>query len=172
HPELRWKNRIHEVIDPALIARGVRLVWTDISIHHTGYQDPVVRARKNERDLRLLLMDLADGTDKPSTFLYIGKHYLAMGRATDAVSMLQQGLERSKPSDQSLPAFYRVIVECHRSLRHWKEALSACAAGRAHHPLDAGLCWQEGQIREETGDDTRAERCYLQLLQELDRDEL
>src|SRR5262249_29185865 len=78
HPEMRWQNRIHEDILPAVRAVGASVVWTDIAIHHTGYQDPAVRARKNKRDLRLLLMDYADDPDKPDTLLNLGKIYLAM----------------------------------------------------------------------------------------------
>jgi glycosyltransferase involved in cell wall biosynthesis len=172
HPELRWQNRIHEDIMPALRAQGVNVVYTDIAILHTGYLDPVARARKNERDLRLLLMDYADGTAKPSTFLNIAKIYMATGRGADALPMLQGILERSNPSDRTVRGLYRLIVECHRSLGQRKEALAACVAGRALYPLDAGLRWQEGQIREEAGDAAGAESCYLQLLQDLEPDDL
>jgi tetratricopeptide (TPR) repeat protein len=172
HPELRWQNRIHEDLMPALRAQGVRVVRTEIEILHTGYQDPAVRARKNERDLRLLLMDFADGAETPSTFLNIARIYLATGRAAEALPILQRGVDRSDPSERPVRGLYRLIVECHRSLGQRKEALAACAAGRAHYPLDAGLRLQEGQAREEAGDDAGAEHCYLQLLQNPQPDDL
>src|SRR5579883_2836535 len=53
HPQVRWQNRICEDIMPDLHALGFRVEWTDITIEHIGYQDPVVRARKWERNLRL-----------------------------------------------------------------------------------------------------------------------
>jgi tetratricopeptide (TPR) repeat protein len=171
-PEMRWQNRIHEDIMASLQAQGVSVVRTDIAIHHTGYLDPVARGLKNERDVRLLLMDYAEGADKPSTLLNIGKLYLAMGRPADALAMLQRGLEISNPSHRPVRGFYRLIVECYRGLGQKKEALTACAAGRAHYPLDAGLRWQEGQVREEAGDADGAESCYLQLLQDLEPDDL
>jgi glycosyltransferase involved in cell wall biosynthesis len=172
HPKVRWQNRIHEDLTPALRAQRASVVRTDIAILHTGYQDPVVRALKNERDLRLLLMEYADGSNKPFTLLSIGKLYLALGRAAAALPMLQRGLERSNPADRYERAFYRLIVECHRGLGQRKAALAACGAGRAYYPLDAGLCWQGGQLCEEAGDAAGAERCYLQLLQDLEPDDL
>jgi tetratricopeptide (TPR) repeat protein len=117
-------------------------------------------------------MDFADRTDKASTVLNIARIYMAMGRAADALPILQRGLEGSDPSDRQVRGLHRLIVECHRSLGQGKEALTACATGRAHYPLDAGLRWQEGQIREEAGDGAGAERCYLQLLQYLEHDDL
>lgn len=171
-PKIRWQNRIHEDILPALRALRAGVVWTDIVLHHTGYQDPAARALKNERDLRLLLMDYADGVDAPVRLLYIGKLCLALGRAAEALRMLQLGLNGTSPADRTARAFYRLIVECHRALGQTRKARAACDAGRAHHPLDAGLRWQEAQLREESGDTAGAERCYLQLLQDLKSDEL
>src|SRR5262245_3700385 len=172
HPEIRWRNRIHEDIMPARRARGASVVWTDIAFHHTGYQDPVVRARRNERDLRLLLMDYARGANRPYTLCHVGRIYLDMGRAADALPMLQRGLKRSDLPDQIARGFYRLLVDCHLALGKSKQALTTCGAGRAHYPLDAGLLWLEAQLREEAGDAAGAENCYLQLLQDLQPDDL
>src|SRR5262245_17508760 len=53
-PDVRWKYRVHEQILPAVRATGGTVRWSDVVIHHTGYQDPALRGRKLERDLRLL----------------------------------------------------------------------------------------------------------------------
>jgi glycosyltransferase involved in cell wall biosynthesis len=172
YPNIRWQNRIHEDILPALRARRTSLVWTEIAINHIGYQDPVSRARKNERDLRLLLMDYADGVNAPIRLLYIGKLYLALGRAAEALPMLRQGLKRMNPADRTVRAFYRLMVECHKALGQTGKARAACDAGRAQFPLDAGLRLQDGQLCEEAGDAAGAERIYSQLLHEAKPDEL
>jgi glycosyltransferase involved in cell wall biosynthesis len=172
HPEVRWQNRIHEDIMPALRALGASVVSTDIAVHHVGYQNPAVRARKLKRNLRLLLMDYADDADKLSTLFHLGRTYLAMGRAADALPMLRRAVERSDPDDRTVRALYRLIVECHRLLGQAKEALAACSAARMCYPLDAGLRSQEGELREETGDAAGAESCYLQLLREPEADDV
>jgi glycosyltransferase involved in cell wall biosynthesis len=162
HPEIRWQNRIHEDILPALRVRRASVVWTDIAIHDTGYQDPVARARKNERDLRLLLMDYEEDPDKPSITLC--RIYLSMGRAADALPLLQRGIQRRRLGDRLRRGFYRLTVRCHRVLGQTKEALAVCGEARACYPRDVALHVLEGELREETGDIAGAEACYLQLL--------
>jgi hypothetical protein len=172
HPDIRWQNRIHEDILPALRARRASVVWTDIVIHHTGYQDPVVRARKNERDLRLLLLDKAEEADRPDTLLHLCRIYLAMDRAAQALPLLQSGLQRLKLGVRLRRQFYRLIVQCHRLLGQTKEARVVCDEARACHPRDVALCALEAELREEAGDIAGAEACYSQLLSKAEKDDL
>jgi glycosyltransferase involved in cell wall biosynthesis len=172
HPEIRWQNRIHEDILPALRARRASVVWTDIAIHHTGFQDLVVRARKNERDLRLLLMDYAEDPDKPRTVFALSRIYLAMGLADQALTVLQRGLRMPKLAPLLRRGFYRLIVQCHRLLGQTKEALAVCSVARASHPRDVALRVLEGELREDAGDTAGAEACYLQLLRNSEQDDL
>jgi glycosyltransferase involved in cell wall biosynthesis len=172
HPKIRWQNRIHEDITPALRVRRARVVWTDIAIYHAGYQDPIARARKNERDLRLLLMDYEEDPDKPSTIINLCGIYLTMGRAADALPLLQRGLLIPKSGDRLRRGFYRLIVRCHRLLCQSKEALAICGAARVRYPRDVALRVLEGELRAETGDISGAETCYMQLLQESEPDDL
>jgi len=172
HPEMRWQNRIHEDISPALRARGARVMPTDIRIHHTGYQNQIVRDRKNERDLRLLLMDYADDANNPRTLLNLGRIHLAMGRPADALPVLRRALQHSDPGAPIVRAFCRLIVYCHRLLGQADEALVICRDHRARHPLDAGLWVQEGELREEEGDAAGAESCYLQFLRQSGPDDV
>jgi tetratricopeptide (TPR) repeat protein len=165
-PEMRWQNRVYEDITPALRAVGASVEWTDIVIHHAGHQDPVVRARKYERNLRLLQMDYADDPDNPSTLFFLGRMYLALGRPAEALPLLQRGAGRLAAGDPMGSGMYRLAVECHRCLGQTQMALDLCGAARARYPLDAGLCSQEAQLREELGDLAGAESCYLQLLRE------
>jgi len=45
HPQLRYSYRVHEQILPGVKQLGSDIRWTDIVIHHVGYQDPALRAR-------------------------------------------------------------------------------------------------------------------------------
>lgn len=166
HPGMRWQNRICEDITPALRAVGANVEWTDITIDHIGYQDPVVRARKYERNLRLLQMDYAEDAGNPFTLFSLGRMYLVLERPTDALPLLQRGLEQLNAGDPLGCGLFRLIVECHRLLGQMPAALAACCAARASYPLDAGLCSQEAQLREGLGDLAGAESCYLRLLRE------
>jgi tetratricopeptide (TPR) repeat protein len=138
--------------------------WTDIVVHHVGYQDPGVRARKFERNLRLLQMDYADNPDNPATLLFIGRTYVVLGRPAEALPILHRAAKRLAAGDPHGRALYRLVVECHRLLGQTQTALDVCIASRANYPLDAGLRAQEAQLRNELDDLAGAESCYLHLL--------
>jgi tetratricopeptide (TPR) repeat protein len=169
-PQMRWKNRIHEEIDSAVRASGHRVVWTEIAIQHLGYQDLAERARKNERDLRLLLMDHAQNPDDPSALFYLGRMYFCMERPAEALPLLRRSLEHSWAHAGSPRHLYLLLVECHRRLGQVKEGLALCSAARARFPRDVGLRSLEGQLRDVSGDAAGAESCYLDLLRERNLD--
>jgi len=60
HPAVGWEYRVHEQLLPSLRRGGFDVRFTDITLEHTGYQDPALRRRKLERNLRLLHLDQAD----------------------------------------------------------------------------------------------------------------
>ena len=63
HPDMRWQFRVHEQILPVVRRQGGVVRWTDIVIHHAGYQDPVLRRRKLEREKSSLRVQLEAGPD-------------------------------------------------------------------------------------------------------------
>ena len=56
----------------------------DVVVTHTGYTDPALRARKLQRDLRLLRLDLADDLDEPFTNFNMGSVLQELGRHEEA----------------------------------------------------------------------------------------
>jgi glycosyltransferase involved in cell wall biosynthesis len=71
-PEIRWKYRVHEQILPSLRALGTNVLWSDVVIHHQGYQDKDLRRRKLDRDSRLLTKENSDCPDDPFTLFNLG----------------------------------------------------------------------------------------------------
>src|SRR5262249_36598088 len=67
HPQLRWKYRVHEQILASLRRIGGSVRWSDVVIHHIGYRDSELRARKLVRDYRLLLLEDQESPDDPFT---------------------------------------------------------------------------------------------------------
>jgi glycosyltransferase involved in cell wall biosynthesis/tetratricopeptide (TPR) repeat protein len=164
HPNIRWEHRIHEQILPAIRRAGGTVQFTDIVINHAGYQDRVVRQRKRERDLRLLLLEYAEQPDHPFTLFNLGSSYLDLSRPAEALPYLERSLERSEPADSIVRKLYYLIVQCHRQLRQPEEALAVCQKGRSHYPEDAELLNQEAQLKSQQGDLAGAEASFLQLL--------
>jgi tetratricopeptide (TPR) repeat protein len=163
-PDVRWSYRVHEQVLPALRAAGVPLRWTDIFVEHDGYVDPALRAKKTERNLRLLHLDDKDRPDDPFTLFNLGWAYLGLGRAPEAVPLLRRSLARSRPGDSIVRKLYVLLAQAHRVLGQRADALAACRAGRARHPDDAELLFAEAMLLREVGDRAGAEARLRQLV--------
>jgi tetratricopeptide (TPR) repeat protein len=133
-------------------------------IEHVGYTDPALRAKKQERDLRLLELDRQANPDDPFTLFNVGWAYEDLGRAAEALPILRRSLEGSHPGDSIVRKLYTLIVECHRKLRQPAEALAACREGRRLYPEDAQLLFLESVLLNEQGDIAGAEACLLRLV--------
>jgi hypothetical protein len=70
--DIRWTYRVHEQILPALKHAGVPVRWSDVTVRHTGYADPALRARKLDRDTRILCEELNDRPDDPFVLSNLG----------------------------------------------------------------------------------------------------
>jgi tetratricopeptide (TPR) repeat protein len=164
HPKVRWRYRVHEQILGAVKAAGGHIRWADVVIHHTGYQDPALRARKLARDLRLLQLEHAEQPDDPFTLFNLGQVHHELGRPAEALPFLRQSLAGSHPQDSIVRKLYSLIASCHIRLGERAEALAACAEGRRAHPADGELLFLEALLREQDGDLDGATACLLAVL--------
>ena len=70
--DVRWTYRVHEQILPALRKANVPVRWTDLTVRHTGYVDTALRARKLERDIKILKHELEDRPNDPFVLFNLG----------------------------------------------------------------------------------------------------
>jgi GT2 family glycosyltransferase/predicted Zn-dependent protease len=164
HPQIRWQYRVHEQILPSVRQTGGAVRWADAVVHHAGYQDPALRGRKLQRDLRLLQLEDAEHPDDPFTLFNLGSVFQELGRHGEALPLLRRSLEKSHPQDSIVRKLYALIVQCHRNLGSPAEALVACRQGLAVCPDDTELLFVEGVLRRELGDLPGAEAALLKLL--------
>ena len=164
HPEVRWEYRVHEQILPALRRLGGDVRFADVAVQHTGYQDPALRGRKLERDLRLLHLEDADKPDDPFTLFNLGSVYQELGKLAEALPLLQRSLERSAPRDSIVRKLYALIAQCQRHTGDRTAALATIEVGRQHYPDDTELLFQESLLRRDLGDGPGAEACLIRLL--------
>jgi glycosyltransferase involved in cell wall biosynthesis len=150
-PDHRWQYRVHEQILPALLRSGADIRFTDIVITHTGYEDPALRRRKLERNLRLLHLDHAVYPDEPFILFNLGWSYLDLGRPAEALPFLRRSAERCTPGVSIVRKLYALLAQCHRRLGQPAEALTACWAGLARCPGDPELLFVEEAVREQQG---------------------
>ena len=71
--DVRWTYRVHEQILPALRRAKVPVQWTDVTVRHTGYVDRALRARKLDRDIKILRVELNDRPDDPFILFNLGR---------------------------------------------------------------------------------------------------
>jgi glycosyltransferase involved in cell wall biosynthesis len=163
-PALRWEYRVHEQILPSLRRAQADVRWSNVVIHHTGYQDTALRQRKLERDGRLLRLEIAEKPDDPFILFNLGSIAQERGRLSEAVSFLRRSLERSHPRDSIVRKLYALLAQCHRRLGQEELALAACQKGREFYPDDVELLFQEGVLLHERNDRSGAKACWSRLL--------
>jgi tetratricopeptide (TPR) repeat protein len=165
HPQIRWQGRIHEQILPAVERLGGAQWSANAAIHHFGYQDPVQRRRKLERDLRLLQIENAEHPDDPLTLFHLGWTWNLLGNPHQALPILGRFLQVAPPSMAVVRKGYILVVRCLRDLGDRDQALTFAQAGLSVFPGDDELCFHQGQILKERGDFAAAEACLRQLLE-------
>jgi glycosyltransferase involved in cell wall biosynthesis/Tfp pilus assembly protein PilF len=163
-PDVRWSYRVHEQILPAVRKVGGEVRWADVVIRHTGYQDPPLRKRKLERDLRLLKLEDAERPDDPFTLFNFGQVAQELGKHAEAIPLLRRSLQRSHPKDSIVRKLYALIAGCHRQLGQKEAALAACREGKVHYPDDAELLFIESILLREKGELAGAEACLRRTL--------
>jgi GT2 family glycosyltransferase len=120
-PNIRWHYRVHEQILPSIRRDGGSVCFTPVVIRHVGYQDPALRRRKLERDLRLLELDHQDEPGEPFTLFNLGCVYQELGKSAEALAYLRESLKRSQATDSIVRKLYALIAACHRQLGQHEE---------------------------------------------------
>jgi tetratricopeptide (TPR) repeat protein len=164
HPAIRWEHRVHEQILRTIRRLGASVRWSDVVIHHLGYQNPALRRRKLERDLRLLALENEENPDHPFVLFNLGSIHHELGRLTEALPLLQRSLELSAPTDSIVRKLYALIAQCQRQMGRANEAVRTCLQGRRYFPNDLEILFRESVARQELGDLAGSEQCLLQIL--------
>lgn len=100
HPQARFSGRVHEQIEPALIALGYKIIEDNIEIIHLGYdRSDEILMKKAERNLKLLLEDYKENPSGYNAF-QIGQSHIFLHDFNTAVKYFEialqdKGLEKS-----------------------------------------------------------------------------
>jgi tetratricopeptide (TPR) repeat protein len=138
-PDVRWKYRVHEQIAPALVGKGFPLRETDIVIHHTGYRSPEVVRQKRERNLRLLLLDIAEHPNDTSVLVHLGMTYNLLARYAEAVPLLLRSLSPLGPHNPEARFVLRWLAGSLRGIGRPDLAQKHCLQGLRWFPDDVYL---------------------------------
>ena len=126
-PAHRYRGRVHETIDAAILASGGRLRKTEIRIDHDFSSDVDTRRRKNHWYIGILKEEIAadPGDDTRLDFLAAEYHQLEM---FDEAAEVAERIVRARPTDPSAhlnAGIYRLIFrpDLARARAHFLEAL-------------------------------------------------
>lgn len=163
-PQIRWEHRVHEQVLPAIQRLGGQIRWTDVVIDHLGYQDPALCARKHQRNLRLLELEIQEMPDRPFTLFNMGWTLLETGRTAEAIPYLERSLSRCDPRDSIARKLHVLLAKAHIRAGDQRQALECCRRGRETYPDDPELCYHAGLLHFGLGDYRNAAHCLETLL--------
>jgi len=164
-PELRFEYRVHEQILPAIRRLGGEVAWSDVVIHHHGYQEAAARRRKLERDRRILGEELRQHPDDPFCLFNLGCIEQELGHHGQAIAALRRSIELSDPHDSQVRKAWAMVMQMERERGQPQAARAAYDEARAHYPTDPELLFQAGLLYRALGDHQQAERSLLGALQ-------
>ena len=163
--DVRWTYRVHEQIMPALRRAGIPVRWTDLVVRHTGYSDVALRARKLERDNRILRGELDDRPDEPFILFNLGAIAVERKDWRGALGFLRRSLKSSAPSDSITRKLFALIARAHQMLGDTGAALRVCAEGLSLDPEDAELWFRKAVVHRHRGESGEAEQCWRRILE-------
>jgi tetratricopeptide (TPR) repeat protein len=164
-PDIRFEGRIHEQVLPAIRRAGGDVAWTDLFVTHSGSDHSREgQARKVERDLRLLHLDLAERPKHPFVLFNMGMTYADIGRCAEAAGYLRESINVAGEGDSHLRKAYALLVGCEDRQGRWDAAWVACSEGLARFPIDTELRFRKGLLLHARGRLAEAVTTYEDLL--------
>jgi glycosyltransferase involved in cell wall biosynthesis len=162
--DARWTYRVHEQILPALRQAKVPVRWTNLTVRHTGYADPALRARKLERDIRLLGLDLEDRPDDPFVLFNLGAVAVERKEWPKALEFLERSLRGSASTDSIVRKLFALIARAHQMMVDSQRALQTCAKGLKLDREDAELWFRKAVLHRLRGESSDAEQSWRRIL--------
>jgi len=86
----RYRGRVHETIDGAILAAGGRLVRSEIQIDHDFASDPAARRQRNLWYIEILKEEIAADPNDTGRLDFLAAEYHQLGRFEDAAQVAEQ----------------------------------------------------------------------------------
>jgi tetratricopeptide (TPR) repeat protein len=133
-------------------------------VRHTGYVDPAFEARKLDRNIRLLELEVKERPDDPFVLFNLGQSAVEKREWQAALGYLGRSLAGSAPTDSIVRKIYALIARVHHTIGDSQMALSTCARGLKLDGEDAELWFRKAVVHRHRGERVEAERCWRLIL--------
>lgn len=165
--KVRFEGRIHEQILPSIRRAEGTVEWTDIFVTHSGAEHTAeARRRKQERDLRLLSLELAEHPDHPFVLFNLGMTYADMDQPHVAAEFLQKCLAVSGPQESHVRKAYALLVGCLTQVNCDEQARKILDRGQGLFNDDPELHFRRGILEGRAKNYDRAIIAYQAALSE------
>jgi tetratricopeptide (TPR) repeat protein len=132
-------------------------------VHSGSDQTPEGRAKKIQRDLRILDLEYKERPDHPFSLFNLGMTYAEAGEHDKAIGFLWQSIGRAGEDDSHLAKTYALLVASYRQLGRHVGAWETCLKGLKHFPDDLELRFQQAMMHYAFGRRPEAARAYEEL---------
>jgi glycosyltransferase involved in cell wall biosynthesis len=105
--DYRYRGRVHETIDAAILAGGGRLDRTGIRIDHSFSSDPAARRRKNHLYIEILKEEIAADPSDDSRLDFLAAEYHQLEMFDEATEIAER-IVRMRPLDARAHLFVGV----------------------------------------------------------------
>ena len=150
-PQVRWKYRVHEQLLWGEDWLAIQARPSEVVFEHLGYQDAGQMRRKEERNLRLLELDLPDHPEDSFLLFNLGWTNLRLGRRAEALPALQRCLQQVQPNLSYVRKLHLLLMQTLEELGRPQEALAVCLEARKRYPQDAEFLSHEQRLRSLSG---------------------
>jgi tetratricopeptide (TPR) repeat protein len=166
-PEYRFEGRVHEQISQCLPGYlPERIEASTVRVEHFGYLASVRRDRaKSQRNIELLHMQQAEGTDTPFLHYNLGCEHAAAGDAPVALAAFERSWELlqalpDRDSHRFQPALIVRLVKALRACGRPQDALTRAADGLERFPELTDLVLEQAHAARELAQPDRAIALY------------
>lgn len=97
-PDYRYRGRVHETIDTAILAGGGGLLRSEIRLDHAFASDPETRRQKNLRYIAILQEEIAADPADHSRLVFLAAEYHQLGMFEEAARITER-LVQAHPLD-------------------------------------------------------------------------
>lgn len=165
-PAIRFEGRIHEQVLPSIRRLGGDVGWSDIFVSHTGADYSAAgRARKLDRDLRILGKDLAERPGHPFVPFNLGMTQTNAGHHGAAVESLTRCIQASQTGESHTRKAYALLATALIHASQADEARRRCWEGLGRYPGDPEVLFLSGNLAQADGRLADAEAAYRGILE-------
>ena len=163
--DVRWTYRVHEQILPALNRAKVPvpLDRSDGAAYRLCRHG--LRARKLDRDIRILKRELEERPDDPFVLFNLGAIAVERREWHEALGFLERSLARSAPTDSIVRKLFALIARvAPDDWRDSRAALRTCAEGPEARPRGRRAVVPQGVVHRYRANRPKPSNCWRRIL--------